>query len=765
MKFGVKPPEWVSHFTTTKHQQYMLDDIDREIGKREVNIDQLELELQQERFLLDWLCDIKKKAHGEVERSRSPEASQNLMNGVCSSPEPTEKSEQVHLDETPVDQGDEHTTGSHKDTTELEHSPTQILSSNSKSSFKSTDSTENPTVDQTSSCDTLDTDLSEQVPSNKCSPAHLRQRFHHQVDKSDARIARAVSRRLIEQGRHWSCQFLEDTEEAEEETLASSASSPAIVRRSASDPVKRHSESDIDSVSKSPKRHFASAVETPCPTGLVLTPEELKAIGQTSSLEQVTESQNANLEPETELEHSQETELEQTVKVEQESKLEEQESEPSKEDMLTDSEPKLTESESVSIVGKRNSNGIILDSLDTNKILALEDDEDENELLSSMGSRAQRTRTPRSSLDQSRIKIVRLSNGDLDGSPSHRYSKEDKENTRTKESDTRYQRHRNSLEYSSSHRHSMNLEDDECMTPKGELSMSLTPDSIDTLHNTNPSEPEQMLVERMDSLEDPTVTITRERVSLLQERHQELGRSATLTEESAKRMQGMISDLEAVSEEEKPESISKGTLTRERVQAKKDAEDTGLSFDRLDSLSEELHKALSQINTTPEMSMATLLDMDENAEMNERLQKSSSEHSSLEDLEIFESGEVDEATISAYTLRNDLFGSSTSIPSLFAGNESLSSTCSSPPDQPASPNHSTVNLRPSSGGRSRSRKRMGNADLDSIATAGSDSDTSPSHGGQSTGAETGDPITDDVSCVCVCVCVCARVYVLDVVVI
>ena len=59
-KFRVKPPEWVFHFLSDQ-QPHLLEDIVREISKREANIEQLELELKQERFLLDWLSVTKAK--------------------------------------------------------------------------------------------------------------------------------------------------------------------------------------------------------------------------------------------------------------------------------------------------------------------------------------------------------------------------------------------------------------------------------------------------------------------------------------------------------------------------------------------------------------------------------------------------------------------------------------------------------------------------------------------------------------------------------
>ena len=224
------------------------------------------------------------------------------------------------------------------------------------------------------------------------------------------------------------------------------------------------------------------------------------------------------------------------------------------------------------------------------------------------------------------------------------------------------------------------------------------------------------------NIEDPTVAITHERATLVNQRRHDYSRTKTLTQESAEEMSSMMDDDVPVKED--IEDYPAQTLTRDRAHRESDSDMSNLPLSRLDSLSEELQKALSQISSTPEMSMATLLDLEENIELNERLEKSESEHSSLEDLEL------DEAMISAYTIRNDdLFGSSTSIPSLFTGGESFSSACSSPPDNYNSPEHSFVPLRPSSSSRNRARNRMGNADLESIATAGSDDscEASPSH--------------------------------------
>jgi len=225
------------------------------------------------------------------------------------------------------------------------------------------------------------------------------------------------------------------------------------------------------------------------------------------------------------------------------------------------------------------------------------------------------------------------------------------------------------------------------------------------------------------SVIDPTKAITQQTATVMKHRPS-FERTETLTLEAAQEMTAMLDDIDPTPKDDLPAEFS--------PKAEDIHDSNSFPLSRLDSLSEELQKALSQISSTPEMSMATLLDMDENTQMNKQLEQSNSEHSSMEDLEIFESGKIDDATISAWTLRSDMYGSSTSIPSLYVGNDSMSSmssTCSSPPDNPASPTHTTVNLRNTGGNRHKGVRRRGNADLDSMATAGSDESTenSPAH--------------------------------------
>ena len=137
---------------------------------------------------------------------------------------------------------------------------------------------------------------------------------------------------------------------------------------------------------------------------------------------------------------------------------------------------------------------------------------------------------------------------------------------------------------------------------------------------------------------------------------------------------------------------------------------------KLGDLDIDVDLTLSKLRNKPEMSMATLLDMNENIEMNAQLP--SREFSLSEDLEYG----IDEATISAVTVSNEMYGSrsnsANSIPGLFSEQSGMS-----PPEQ-ESPTHSAhqgVNLRQSGGVKRSHRKRMGNLDLE-MMTGGQSSD-------------------------------------------
>ena len=125
---------------------------------------------------------------------------------------------------------------------------------------------------------------------------------------------------------------------------------------------------------------------------------------------------------------------------------------------------------------------------------------------------------------------------------------------------------------------------------------------------------------------------------------------------------------------------------------------------------QDIQRTLSTITSAPNMSVRTLLNVHEE-EMDKRPLGASSSEPNLLELELTESMEIDEATISAITLGNDMFGSRsnsvTSLPGLIASGDE------SPTLDLASPTCEGVSLRRASNSRkSANRKRMGNAELD-----------------------------------------------------
>ena len=82
--------------------------------------------------------------------------------------------------------------------------------------------------------------------------------------------------------------------------------------------------------------------------------------------------------------------------------------------------------------------------------------------------------------------------------------------------------------------------------------------------------------------------------------------------------------------------------------------------DELGSLDLDVELTLSKLRDKPDMSMATLLDMNENERMNARANTQPSTYKERTPEYVADSGEgieIDEATISAFTLNSDLYGS------------------------------------------------------------------------------------------------------------
>ena len=154
---------------------------------------------------------------------------------------------------------------------------------------------------------------------------------------------------------------------------------------------------------------------------------------------------------------------------------------------------------------------------------------------------------------------------------------------------------------------------------------------------------------------------------------------------------------------ENVDKLLKGSQEAERMDSQDTTAEASLDM-------QDMERTLSAIKSAPNMSVRTLLNVQEE-EMNKRPLGASSSEPNLLELELTESMEIDEATISAITLGNDMFGSRsnsvTSLPGLIASGEE------SPTLDLASPTCEGVSLRRASNSRkSANRKRMGNAELD-----------------------------------------------------
>ena len=193
-KFGAKPPEWVFHVL---HVQ----DVGKEISHCESRIEKIRAELTQELFLLEWL---QKRTSVVNEGAASPSLSD-------------EDSRQPLADTSPP--------SSNSSPIVRKYSPLDLPSSRSLESLKSRESSEYYSAkQQPSSQEASDSPLDSEEER-----LLTRKRVLHGVDSSDERVAQAVRRRLIEQGRQWSCQCLDSD--------YSPKTSPTPRKRSMSDPA------------------------------------------------------------------------------------------------------------------------------------------------------------------------------------------------------------------------------------------------------------------------------------------------------------------------------------------------------------------------------------------------------------------------------------------------------------------------------------------------------------------------------------------------
>lgn len=721
-KFGAKPPEWVFTLTSQFSAQSLLEqDVDRELDYCQARIDKLRADLDQELFLVEWLRQQKASFSSAV--SKPPTSQNSHVQGG-------DDGQAVNLCPTPDDQPTEQSSINLNGTIEEEkesspkqssppggHSPASQPPSHSEESVKSTpESCEYHTAPQSVGGDSSGNELEEQhkkatrtgpTPINEVKEngfsstpdLSCRQRFAHKVNSADITIAKAVNRRLLEQQKlHWSCDVLNLNSVKDK---LSPVDKPVFRKRAASDPSSQRSEGSellFELKSKGGKRVLSSPVESP-----ELPKKELQKVSSSAK-----ESLKSSAQTST---NSTSDKLEKVVN----SQTEEDNSEV----VMTSEVEKRSSKEEDSIElrqwanlgsGKRSSNGI-LDNYEGYNVIVSPDEERDPALINVLAGagriRSSAHNAPRSSIDHLRDSPTEAATANGDSETNDNTSSPQRPSHNTQQTSVTELSPRRGIPPSLAkpERASLVFSEDECITPKG-----------DSDHSMNiPNEDDDLR--------------TKERSQTLVG-----GQEGTL---NVSRVEKLLEEVQRTQDKEGEDDPAMMTLTRNNTDKFRkfgiDAEmdDSSQELTPLGSLDIDIQETLSKIQNTPDMSMATLLDVGENKKMNARFQASYTDPT-LEDFEYTQG--IDDATISALTLSNELFGSRSnsvsSLPGLYSNTES--NTSISPPDMD-SPSHATrqgVNLRNTGGAKRRDRKRIGrgNAELDMFTGASDEgSDLSPSH--------------------------------------
>jgi hypothetical protein len=670
-KFGpeVKPPEWVFNFSI---QDVCEQDVEKQISETEARVGKLREEVDQALFLLAWLKKVRENgsiAPRSVALAHKPTSKDNHVLGASKEDkeplnDPTEDPRESGVPELVL-------VGT-PDKACLKGS--NLFSPTTNSSEDSPSSSDYHTAGHNSSSEEVSisvTNLGEEVP---CATSPARDRVIRKVSSKDYLVVKEVNKRLTEEGGLYkSCEFLGDSDKSPQRERKH--------RRSSSAPL---------CILESVKSEESST------SGLALESHPNASAGSESGPAEQSPLTNA------------------AVRVVLRQKIGRRPSLPIFE--IDMNEWRGTGGVS-SETANRSSNGV-LDMCDRYNFMVNEDEDSDPALINIMA----RHRTPRSSVS-------------TDDSPTGKQASswrasdlvspvEDPCHTPIPGVDAAgvSAKHVAPLrKRSGTHdaspikrdRFSYHYSDDECLTPKldsGDHStFSNSPSNSNRCSHRNSRSSNGIIDE--EAAYD--YTLWKEKPDMLK-----IERKKTVTPEGPAESRAL-----ALSESGRDDSHLTSTLTsyvgypgsHDVFESKADA----LSELKLGDLDLDVDLALSQLRNKPDMSMATLLDMNENKRMN--LQLSPKDHSLSEDLEYGESIEIDEATISAFTVSNEMYGSrsnsANSIPGLFGSDEM------SPPDQD-SPTHSAhqgVNLRQSGAVNRSHRKRMGNLDLE-LMTRGQSSD-------------------------------------------
>ncbi len=778
-KFGaeLQPPEWVFELGANGQEN-----VERKITESARRVEKLQEDLDKELFLLTWL----RKLSSEKDPAEVPSFSEGSVNHVQSETERDQDSLSESLPKPVI-------AGSPLDSPKQPPKPSpgtpdtaigkiSIQSSTTTSEDSPSSSSEYHTAGQNSSPE-AESSLSRPRASADFSN---RQRFIHSVSAEDLLVAKEVSRRAVK--RHSSCKNLYASEKKEP---------GGKHKRIRSAPIKRLKQAKSPQPEDKAKKHLPSS---PC----------------TNS----TSDPNTSASVHAESKHIKTSPL---VKSQSQTGISEQV-------VLRDkvarrpSFPTMSQEEALahwkgsgaSSAAKRSSNSI-LDCEDYN--FMVNDDEDSDPaLINIMASRVRGTRTPRSSLstdqplsdfEKPERQVANGGGGGGGGRGDVTSPKEDQSNTpvpvpgaieptagEPKKQMIAPLRKRSSTTQDTSplKRVSYHYSDDECLTPKIDSGDHGTfpgnsPIGSNGCSNRNSRGSNGIIDEEDASAYEQT--LRRQNPDPLGARKE---RTNTVTPgnvgSSEEEVWGDHSRL-AKRPTEDPAARGSGefdvtsTLTGSPLGmggASMGGNDASI-FEKSDSFTDELGSldldvelTLSKLRDKPDMSMATLLDMNENERMNARANTHPSNYKECTPEYTADSGEgieIDAATISAFTLNNDLYGSrsnsASSLPGLFSESTGMSSA--SPPEQ-ESPSHLAlqgVNLRQSHGvKRSSNRKqRMGNPDFELMASGMSSDNEEKSHSRSSTSLTSEEdsiptsPPSDDDTMVRACVrvravCLCVR---------
>ena len=757
---GVKPPEWVFSLGLRTQQP---ENVGREVVECAGRVDKLKQELDKELFLLSWLRKLKGSSGGEDDR-----LSPYLLGHVLEEDVFVNRSNEKTAKDTYRAREVAHTAlTSIVEVSKDSYSPEPALACPPSRCEDSPNSSEYYTAGRNSSSDT--TSLSyytEEEPS----PVSTRQRFVHNVTSKDIEVAKLVKHKVIEEGRHWSCLNLSQVTLKGEELVLKPSLTGRHKRFHSAPAFEFEQVTQQRPSNKSQKRVWSTSCGVTARNGIVVSSgsleqppfslsQPLEASHPTVKTEQVNQPPSDRENPNTAISYActsdsinsgAEFSYVRRVVLRDKSKLSNTLSMANEEE-LGQWKGSVRSS---SFAGKRSSNSI-LDSMESYNFKHSEDGGDNDPaLLNVMASRIRGTlQSPRMSVKNPSLALDPVSGTRRQTSPNLEVrhipisgleldpiSSQGDEGSSSKHFPPFLVRRNTDASSVKRDRFSYHYSDDECTTPKVDTGDPMTFTANTPLGSRGCSHRNSRSSNGI--LDEETTTacdLTLKWINFESVARDDRKNTITATDErglgdekrrSTENGESLLCRRDG--DDEKESSLTTTLTDHNSIKKSTDIFEES-SFDCLPTfggLNMDIESTFSKFKDTPEMSMAGLLDTKENQQMN-------AAHPSFkkcldttpEDSDYLESIEIDDATISAFTLTSNLYGSrcnsASSLPGLYSDTSGASS--SSPPEQ-ESPTHSSsssmaaaasaalhgVNLR-HSGGRRWNRKRMCNADLEAFS--------------------------------------------------